>query len=67
MKIFPITVNIYAESEEEAERARHALGGFVDDMGRIGIAVRGSKIADGISRWEKNAFVKSQIIKHFKV
>ena len=66
MKTFPITINIYADDETEAESARRALGGFVDEMGRMGIAVTGRKIADGISRWEKNAFVKNQIIRHFK-
>jgi hypothetical protein len=28
--------------------------------------VTGEKIADGMSRWDKNAFVKSKIIDHFK-
>lgn len=66
MKVFPITVKIYAEDEQEAERARHALGGFVDQMGQMGIMVTGSKIADGMSRWDKNVFVRSKIIDHFK-
>ena len=66
MKVFPITVKIYAEDEQEAERARHALGAFVDQMGQIGIMVTGNKIADGMSRWDKNVFVKSRIIEHFK-
>lgn len=66
MQAFPITINIYAESEQEAEAARHALGGFVDALGKQGIAVTGDKIAEGIARWDKNPFVKSQIIKHFK-
>lgn len=66
MKAFPITIKIYAEDEQEAERARHALGGFVDQMGQMGIPVTGSKIADGMSRWDKNIFVKSKIIDHFK-
>lgn len=66
MKVFPITIKIYAEDEQEAEKARHALGGFVDQMGQMGIMVTGEKIADGMSRWDKNAFVKSKIIDHFK-
>lgn len=66
MQVFPITIKIYAESEQEAEEARHALGGFVDQMGRRGIPVTGSKIAEGLSRWEKNAFVRQQVINHFK-
>ena len=66
MKVFPITIKIYAEDEQEAERARHALVGFVDQMEQIGVMVTGNKIAEGMSRWEKNAFVKSKIINHFK-
>ena len=66
MKVFPITIKIYAEDEQEAERASHALGGFVDQLGQMGIPVTGNKIADGMSRWDKNAFVKSKIINHFK-
>ena len=66
MKVFPITIKIYANDEQEAEQARHALGGFIDQLGQMGIPVTGSKIADGLSRWDKNAFVKSKIINHFK-
>lgn len=66
MEVFPITIKIYAESEQEADEARRALGGFVDQMGRRGIRVTGGKIAEGVSRWERNAFVRQQIINHFK-
>lgn len=66
MQVFPITINIYAENEQEADAARHALGGFVDQMGQQGIAVTGNKIADGIARWQRNAFVRQQIINHFR-
>lgn len=66
MQVYPITIKIYAENEQEAANARHALGGFVDALGKQGIAVTGDKIAEGIACWDKNPFVKSQIIKHFK-
>lgn len=66
MKAFPITIKIYAENEQEAEQARRALGGFVDQFGQMGIAVTGKKIADAVSRWDKNNFVRSKIIEHFK-
>ena len=66
MQAYPITINIYAENEQEAEAARHALGGFVDALGKQGIPVTGNKIAEGVSRWDKNPFIKSQVIKHFK-
>ena len=66
MKVYPITIKIYAEDEQEAEKARHALGGFVDQLGQIGIMVTGNKIAQAVPKWDKNILVKNQIISHFK-
>lgn len=66
MKVFPITVNIYAEDEEEAEQARHALGAFVDQLGQMGIMVTGRKVAQAVPRWDKNLLVKNQVISHFR-
>ena len=66
MKVFPVTINIYAENEQEADQARRAIGGFIDQMGKMGIAVTGNKIAEAVSKWDKNAFVKGQIINFFK-
>ena len=66
MKVFPITIKIYAEDEQEAEKARHALGGFVDQLGQMGIMVTGNKIAQAVPKWDKNILVKNQIISHFK-
>ena len=66
MKVFPITIKIYAEDEQEAERARHSLGGFVDQMGQMGIMVTGDKIAQAVPKWDKNIIVKNQIVNHFK-
>lgn len=66
MKVFPITINIYAENEQEADNARRAIGGFIDQMGQIGIAVTGNKISEAVPKWDKNAFIKGQIINFFK-
>ena len=66
MKVFPITIKIYAEDEQEAENARHALGSFVDQLGQMGIMVTGNKIAKAVPKWDKNILVKNQIISHFK-
>lgn len=65
-KVFPITVNIYAEDEQEALLAQKALGQFVNDMGHFGIPVTGRKIAEAIPKWQANSFVKQQVINHFK-
>lgn len=66
MKVFPVTVNIYAEDEQEAQRAQKALGQFVNDMGHMGIPVTGRKIADAVPKWNANNLVRRQIINHFK-
>lgn len=66
MNVYPITVKIYADSEQEAQLAQKALGQFVDDMGAMGIPVTGNKIATAVPQWKQNGFVKSKIIEHFK-
>jgi hypothetical protein len=66
MNVYPITIKIYANDEQEAKRAQQALGQFVNDMGALGIPVTGDKIAEAVPRWNKNPIVKSQIINYFK-
>ena len=66
MNVYPITVKIYAEDEQEAQLAQQALGQFVNDMGTLGIPVTGSKIAEAVPKWNKNILVKNKIISHFK-
>jgi hypothetical protein len=66
MKGFPITFNIYAESEQEAEEARMALIAFIGQHAKQGRAVTGRKIAQAVSNWDKNPLVKNQIINYFK-
>jgi hypothetical protein len=66
MKGYPITFNIYAESEHEAEEARMAIVAFIGQHARQGRAVTGRKIAQAIANWDKNLIVKNQIINYFK-
>ena len=65
MKGYPITFNIYAESEQEAEEARMAIVAFIGEHAKHGRAVTGKKIAQAVSNWDKNLLVKNQIIKFF--
>lgn len=60
---YEIKFNIYAESPQEAEQARQALIGFINQHAKQGRAVRGSKITEAVSRWERNPFVKNQVIR----
>ena len=66
MNVYPITVNIFAANEQEAQKAQKALGQFVNDMCQLGIHVTGNKIATAVPRWNQNSFVKAKIIEHFK-
>lgn len=64
LKGYEIKFNIYAEDEREAEMARQAIIGFIAQHARQGRAVTGSKVAEAVSNWERNPFVKNQIIKY---
>ena len=65
-EIRPITFNIYASSDEEAERGRKAIVQFINILGQHGAAVSGDKLAEAVSKLGENSFVFSQIIKFFK-
>lgn len=66
LKGIPITFSIYANDEAEAQAARHAIVKFINDHAAQGRAVTGQKIADALSRWEKNPIVRTHIINFFK-
>jgi hypothetical protein len=65
MQGYEIKFNIYAESAEEATVARNAIVGFINALAKQGRAVTGRKIAEAAARWDKNAFVRNEIIKFF--
>ena len=61
-----ITFNIYASSDEEAEKGRKAIIQFINIMGQHGGKVSGDKIAEAVGRINNNSFITSQIINFFK-
>lgn len=65
MQGYEIKFNIYAESAEEATVARNAIVGFINALAKQGRAVTGRKIAEAAAKWDKNAFVRNEIIKFF--
>lgn len=67
MEIRKIAFNIYADSDEEAERGRKAIVQFINIMGQHGAMVSGDKLLEAVSRLGENPFITSQIIKFFKV
>jgi len=61
-----INFNIYASSDEEAERGRKAIVQFINIMGQQGAMVSGDKIAKAVSKLGESPFITSQIIEFFK-
>lgn len=66
MEIRKITFNIYANSDEEAERGRKAIVQFINIMGQHGAMVSGDKLHEAIGHIGDNSFIMSQIINFFK-
>ena len=66
MEIRNISFNIFADSDEEAEKGRKAIIQFINIMGQHGAKVSGNTIAEAVSNLSSNPFIASQIIKFFK-
>ena len=61
-----ISFNIYASSDEEAEKGRKAIIHFINAMGQHGAMVSGNKIAEAVARLSSSPFIAKQIINFFK-
>ena len=61
-----ISFNIYALSDEEAERGKNAIVQFINIMGQHGAMVSGDKLHEAMSHFGDNSFIMSQIISFFK-
>ena len=66
MEIRKIAFNIYASSDEEAERGRKAIVQFINIMGQHGGKVSGNRIADALAKLNSSPFVATQVINFFK-
>ena len=66
MEIRKISFNIYADSDEEAEKGRKAIIQFINIMGQNGARVSGEKISEAGSRLSSTPFITTQIINFFK-
>jgi hypothetical protein len=66
LKGYPITFNIYAESQQEVEEARMAIIAFIGLHAAQCRAVTAKKVAQALSNWDKNPIVKNRIIDFFK-
>lgn len=66
LKGFPMVVRLYAYDEEEVERCRKALAEFIGLHATECRAVTAEKVERAVKNWDKNPFVKNQIINYFK-
>lgn len=56
---FEIKFNVYANSQEEADRAAAAIKSFISEKARGGIAVTADKLTSAIARFKDNYFVSN--------
>lgn len=67
LKGYPITFNIYAESEYEAERGRQAIISFINIMRQQNAPVSGNKLVAAVGKLNSSPFVVNQIINFLKL
>lgn len=65
MKGYRISLNIYAESEDEAKQAEKAIIDFISSHAQEGRAVSAQKIISALGSWQNNPFIKTQVISYF--
>ena len=65
MKLYNVTIPVYADSDEDAQQASTMLSKFVGEVKAQGRAVTAKGLANAAGRWQHNAFVKNEILKHF--
>ena len=59
MSGYEVKFNVYANSQEEADRATEAIKAFIGAKAQQGVAVTANKIAEAVSRYKDNYFVTS--------
>ena len=66
MQGFKVSFNVFAETQEEADKVSRMLGNFVNDCASRGVAVTAAKINAAVSRWGGNALIRDRINNYFK-
>ena len=54
---YEIKFNVYANSQEEADRASDAIKAFITEKASAGIAVTANRLTDAITKYKNNYFV----------
>lgn len=62
MKVYEMTVKIYAETQQEVDECRSVIHQFVEDNRLEGRAVTAKKIANALPRWKSNPIVYAGIV-----
>lgn len=65
MRLYNITIPVYADSDEQAQQASEQLVQFVAEVKANGRAVTAKGMADAAGKWQSNALVKNEILRHF--
>ena len=64
-KIFNISFNIWAKDAEEVNRMKGSIIDFINWFGERGYKVSADKVSEAINGWQKNFFIKNEVIKYF--
>ena len=59
MRGYPVLFNVYAETQEEADRASDAIKAFITSLAEKGVAVTANRLADAVHKWGGNFMVTS--------
>ena len=65
MRLYNVTIPVYADNEQDAQQAANSLAAFVSEVKQQGRAVTAKGVANAAGKWQRNAFVKNEILKHF--
>lgn len=63
MEGFQISFKVFANSQEEADKASTAFKNFVNDKARQGMAVTANKLVEVLNKYGNNMFVNSYLRK----
>ena len=59
MKGYPVQFNVYAETQEEADRTSEAIKAFITAQAQKGVAVTAEKLTAAVRKWGDNFLVAS--------
>ena len=65
LKVFPMTLKLYAHDEQEVEVLRFVFTEFVKLQAEQGRAVTAEKLTRALQNWDKNPLVRNRIISYF--